>query len=952
MAYFNQNLLRLCRISERKTRPNPSTTAWGALQSVCVIIRLNRNEFRRSNKFEQIKLRLIELRLPSNKDRHSVNMREQCTLCPSKIPASRMGSHFATKHNDNSKSFEAAKQDVKEDDSNISKECNEEDIIGCRYCSTKFPKLKLRAHIEKEHSWCDDLDVPYEISENKHESFDNQDASTIVKDLSTCELCQQIVEKSNLDEHLLLKHDINRRNEEIEKKHRMNNFSLDEEENQGEIVIGEICEMCEDRIPAHNMIAHLLKEHEIRVVNDNDDSEFNGAFNKSVMSNDPFDVPDFLRSKERPKYKCHHCQKNFTTQMKVEKHTNKKHGSRCKVCTTHKLVLEQRTDGIMKQLRTSKGFKEETIARSDYMGKTQQQQDYVPQYEDFFPAAKNVQCIICEDEFHWADQDHECSFTAARRRIVAGVEFQAEPPSHRNDVVDDIWMAPIPKSLAESIVKREAEQAVFSYMREIVDGFVISALETETEIEIQKYNQEDLNTRLRSQILAYRFLARGESPPKAVVRGASHQGLYDCSLNETRRLSFFFFNEYKDELKEIDKQNFEKKTSEENLLREATLKNINRSKIYYDYSKTIMLPKQKKTKQIEEGWSWLKNIKSQSQQQTTESILNTSGTSGTTIQLPSGNLLNMNGKTYIRNLKKKQQQPIVPSSQGRGLPDKTNDCSLSKIQNSFHGKLKENDFNRPLPTVMKHSDLTKNSLPTPTVLKHSDQTKTSLGTMQLTGIKSSAPNHLKKIPSTIAIARVPPVTPATSSFPPPQLQRLQSLGLHVTKSSNNTDSKLAPKQDGPKASEIRRPNTTVVTPRPVEPQRAPPPPAPRVAARQHPGPARQNPGPVRQDPGPAAPQRRLQPAVQPARAVVAPTKQKLNSQQAAVRLARSQPAATFTDGQKLQLKSQLLSYRMLIRGEMVDQVILRAATLTNIRNDIDKNDMKKLSNFFRQEYNK
>ena len=71
-----------------------------------------------------------------------------------------------------------------------------------------------------------------------------------------------------------------------------------------------------------------------------------------------------------------------------------------------------------------------------------------------------------------------------------------------------------------------------------------------------------------------------------------------------------------------------------------------------------------------------------------------------------------------------------------------------------------------------------------------------------------------------------------------------------------------------------------------------------------------------------------------------------------MRLARSQPAATFTDGQKLQLKSQLLSYRMLIRGEMVDQVILRAATLTNIRNDIDKNDMKKLSNFFRQEYNK
>jgi len=59
------------------------------------------------------------------------------------------------------------------------------------------------------------------------------------------------------------------------------------------------------------------------------------------------------------------------------------------------------------------------------------------------------------------------------------------------------------------------------------------------------------------------------------------------------------------------------------------------------------------------------------------------------------------------------------------------------------------------------------------------------------------------------------------------------------------------------------------------------------------------------------------------------------------------PKAEFTDSQKLQLKSQILAYRMVARKEKLPGIIKIAASNTNLKSmSIPKNEMRSLSNFF------
>ena len=55
--------------------------------------------------------------------------------------------------------------------------------------------------------------------------------------------------------------------------------------------------------------------------------------------------------------------------------------------------------------------------------------------------------------------------------------------------------------------------------------------------------------------------------------------------------------------------------------------------------------------------------------------------------------------------------------------------------------------------------------------------------------------------------------------------------------------------------------------------------------------------------------------------------------------------------QQLQLKSQVLAYRMLQRKEKLPQVVRIAASNQSLKNiNLAKNEMRRLNNFFRQEY--
>jgi len=62
-------------------------------------------------------------------------------------------------------------------------------------------------------------------------------------------------------------------------------------------------------------------------------------------------------------------------------------------------------------------------------------------------------------------------------------------------------------------------------------------------------------------------------------------------------------------------------------------------------------------------------------------------------------------------------------------------------------------------------------------------------------------------------------------------------------------------------------------------------------------------------------------------------------------------APSYTAPQKLQLKSQMLAYRMLARGEILLDVVMKAATSRNLKAlGLPKDEMKKLGNVFTKEY--
>ena len=133
--------------------------------------------------------------------------------------------------------------------------------------------------------------------------------------------------------------------------------ALDDSIAEDDLVLADICEMCDARVGARNIVNHLAEEHFVRVIIDPNrslNSTLDSSFN-STTAEDPFDIPDFLKTKKPVfDFKCHHCQKGFETVDKLDRHTNKKHEKRCRICRVQKLVQENRYRTILKQLRNAK----------------------------------------------------------------------------------------------------------------------------------------------------------------------------------------------------------------------------------------------------------------------------------------------------------------------------------------------------------------------------------------------------------------------------------------------------------------------------------------------------------------------------------------------------------------------------------------------------------------------
>ena len=91
----------------------------------------------------------------------------------------------------------------------------------------------------------------------------------------------------------------------------MNVFHPPEREEGEEEELGDTCQLCDLKVETTDLAKHLLEEHEVRVVEEEEREE----------------------SKPAITFPCHHCQRLYSTGRKLENHIDRVHlkGDGCKV---------------------------------------------------------------------------------------------------------------------------------------------------------------------------------------------------------------------------------------------------------------------------------------------------------------------------------------------------------------------------------------------------------------------------------------------------------------------------------------------------------------------------------------------------------------------------------------------------------------------------------------------
>jgi len=168
------------------------------------------------------------------------------------------------------------------------------------------------------------------------------------------------------------------------------------------------------------------------------------------------------------------------------------------------------------------------------------------------------------------------------------------------------------------------------------------------------------------------------------------------------------------------------------------------------------------------------------------------------------------------------------------------------------------------------------------------------------------------------------------------MDRLKGLGLTVSVGQVTKDVSK-PTTPAPRPQPL-----TPLTPRPQQPapQRPQPPQPQRPQAQPSQRPQAQRVAPSKAQRGPA-----------PAQSGPAPAQRGPAPAQRGPAPAQKGPAPAFSDSQKLQLKSQILAYRLLGRFEAMLPVVRVAATSRSLKSlGLPKDEMRILSRAFNQEY--
>ena len=797
---------------------------------------------------------------------------------------------------------------------------------------TNFQEEVHRSHVPLEAESNGGGEV-YNV--NMKEVHENQDGIKALKQIegdkkiNICPYCSADVDASGLDVHISYYHP------EVGPSIGPNDADLDVEEN-----LGDVCEMCSVNVGSRNIVNHLAEEHFIRVImdprrshNSSMDSTMNSSLNSSIKE-DPFEMPDFLQTDKKVLYdfRCHHCQKRFSTNEKLDKHLAKKHEKRCRVCKIQRLVLENRYLTIMKQLATSKALNKEDIPANTNIV-SGEFFNRVFSYEELYPML-SMTCEECEDDFFWPDEEHSCANVTQGIRMLSGIKCKGRPIIDHKVREDNVTVEfdYITSNLAQSQVKKLALDLVLDVVNESIDALIDNVVEGKSVAKVVE-NEEMTNLQKAVLELTEKFEARNEEVP-IVLTKAFNSTDFLCSSNEVRKLLGYFVIEYKETIEEEMKEMFKRRTAERKQLQEDARKEMNQRKVF-DYSK-YQVPNLKKPK------PFLPLQRISGPQMSNEEGNNS-------FNLPTGgNVLEATGsKTFLNNIRKQQNRTIKVYNNKKTL-FKPKPQPPPPIIIPRQSTASQSSMNRSFPVIGSNNIALTGMNLVPVSAPNGNISRIVPGPPAPTsGIKIEPGTLSRPQGPSVAKVPIPQVRKLETKPPSAALQKLQSLGLSVKVKEKTPDppvatppvpSSLPPSISTSKVSKSLIPGTTSHPTQPVKRLNSSLPPR----NINIPNPKTYSRSPAS---GPRA-------SVQPRTAL--PKNHiylKQTSKGPTKVAAKPVTKVEFDEKQKLMLKSQILAYRMMRRREHLQNVVIQAATNKNFRSlNLPKNDLNVLSSLFKKEY--
>ena len=433
------------------------------------------------------------------------------------------------------------------------------DLQKCTQCSAVLPFPKLSKHIQLQHSGSKNS----EHTSQADDTFSNEDFGAEEMEFELDDDDEDVKDflKNTKDSSDFDMTGVSKGEDEV---HVDTKTEFKEDIAAGDDA-RDSCPMCRVSVPVKALTKHLAEIHFVRVLSW-------GNWNNSSVLDDPFGMPDFLvdERKEKPRLKCHHCQKRYSDSERLRRHVERRHGESCRVCRVQRLVRQNRFSSKMKLGGSSRTFRGDSISLNSSIDRGDNC-NIVYKYEELYPEQKVKECEECETDFSWPEADHSCSLVRREVRLVAGREVSGRTITGERELGEEREFQYAGSKLAQSLVmkrsleiiqkrEQEAREEIQILLAEIIED-VIEGKTGEDLASHDPIKLEDLGLQLSGQILCYRHLLRHQDLPDLVLKSGKLPQFF--SLNERRKLNGFMLEEYKDSVESSRKIEFSKKDTKQ-----------------------------------------------------------------------------------------------------------------------------------------------------------------------------------------------------------------------------------------------------------------------------------------------------------------------------------------------------------------------------------------------------